>query len=270
VTASADSALSGIACGYTEFREIAQQPIHRSEPASAAPVLIVEFDDPLLVTDATESQSPRSWQSFAAGPSQGPTSTRHAGAQHCIEVRLTPLGLYRLSGMAMSELNNRVVGLYDLLGRAGRELPERLAAETDWVQRFDLLDALFARFAAAGPEPDAEVAYTWHRLEQTSGTATIGGILTEIGWSRARLAKRFREQVGVPPKAAAGVLRFGRASELLTAPGHRSLESIASACGYYDQAHMNRDFRKLAGCTPMQWIATQNGDVSSTRGTTDG
>lgn len=268
-TVGADDALSGVVREYTEFREHAPRPIHRDEPAAARPVLIVELDDPLLVADAAEHESARMWQSFGAGPSQGPTGTRHAGAQHCIEVRLTALGLYRMTGVAMGELNNRVVGLDDLFGRAGRDLPERLASETDCVGRFDVLDAMFARLAAEGAEPDPEVAYAWHHLEQTGGTAVIGEIVAETGWSRARLAKRFREQVGVTPKTAACVLRVGRAIELLTAPGHRCLASIASACGYYDQAHFNRDFRELAGCSPTQWIATQHSDVSSSWVTAD-
>lgn len=258
VAAPADVALSGIAREYSEFRECAYQPVERSEVAGAEPVLIVEFDDPLLVADVAEHGSPRVWQAFGAGMSQGPTSTLHAGKQHCIEVRLTPLGLYRMSGLAMDELSNRVVSLEDLFGRDGRELPERLASEPDWAHRFDLLDSMFVRAATNGPEPDAEVAFAWHRLQRTGGTAIIGEILTEIGWSRARLAKRFRSQVGLTPKAAARVLRFDRAMALLAEPGHRSLTSIALACGYYDQAHFNRDFRELAGCSPREWAAAQH------------
>lgn len=258
VAASADRTLPGIAREYSEFCECAHRPVERNEVAAAEPVLIVELDDPLLVADVAEHGSPRVWQAFGAGMSQGPTSTVHAGKQHCIEVRLTPLGLYRMSGLAMNELSNRVVGLEDLFGRSGRELPEHLACEPDWAHRFALLDSMFARAATDGPEPDAEVAFAWHRLQRTDGTAVIGEILTEIGWSRARLAKRFRSQVGLTPKAAARVLRFDRAMGLLAQPGHRSLASLALACGYYDQAHFNRDFRVLAGCTPREWAATQH------------
>jgi AraC-like DNA-binding protein len=169
----------------------------------------------------------------------------------------------------MNELTNRVVGLEDLFGRDGRELPERLANEPDWVQRFELLDSVFIRAASDGPEPDAEVAYAWRQLCRTRGTAIIGEILTEIGWSRGRLATRFRGQVGLTPKAAARVLRFEGAVELLAEPGHRSLASIASACGYYDQAHFNRDFLAFAGCSPTEWITARYDDLPGTRVPTD-
>lgn len=260
VTTSADATLAGIAHGYTELREWSYRPVERSEVASVEPVLIIELDDPLLVADVADHASPRMWQAFGAGISQGPTSTLHSGTQHCVEVRLTPLGLYRMSGVAMDEVSNRVVSLEDLFGQNGRYLPERLAAEPDWTRRFDLLDSMFMRAVADGPEPDVEVEFAWDWLNRTGGTAIIGEILAEIGWSRARLARRFRSQVGLTPKAAARVLRFRRAMTL-SAPGHRSLSSIALACGYFDQAHFNRDFRMLAGCSPREWAGLRHDDL---------
>lgn len=265
VTAPPRAVLRDAVRQYNEFHERSHEPIDRTEAASVDPVVIVEFEDPILVADVTESECPRWWQSFAAGSSQAPTTTLHGGSQHCVEVRLTPLGVYRMSGLPMHELTDRVVSLEDLFGRAGRELPERLASELDWASRFDLLDSVLTRAAADGPEPDNEVVHAWNRLQQSEGTAAIGAILSEIGWSRGRLAQRFREQIGLTPKVAARVLRFQRASRLLTGPGHRSLASVALACDYYDQSHFNRDFRGFAGCSPTEWIAADYVEMPGTR-----
>lgn len=84
------------------------------------------------------------------------------------------------------------------------------------------------------------------------------------------MAQRFRSQVGLTPKAAARVLRFNRAMTLLNQPGHRSLSSIALACGYFDQAHFNRDFRVLAGCSPRQRAALRHEDLMGYRIPADG
>ena len=64
------------------------------------------------------------------------------------------------------------------------------------------------------------------------------------------------------PKAAARVIRFDRARHLLIrqasekSSGYR-LADLAAACGYFDQAHLAREFRALAGCPPSQWITEE-------------
>ncbi|MEV0360303.1 helix-turn-helix domain-containing protein [Nocardia sp. NPDC050697] len=250
-TAAPHPALTGLIGEYAEFRERSGGPVVRYEPANAGAVLVVEFADPLMVTDVADPGVARPWRAFVAGPSRGPTRTEHAGVQHCVQVRLTPLGLYRVAG-DVAELADRAVGLTELFGR---ELPEKVAAQRDTVGRFALLDELFGRAALDGPEPDPEVAYAWRTLRRTGGTAGIGAILTEIGWSRARLARRFRAQIGLTPKAAARVLRFERATALLRAANPQPLSAIALACGYADQAHFTRDFREFAGRPPSAWAA---------------
>jgi len=60
---------------------------------------------------------------------------------------------------------------------------------------------------------------------------------------------------------AAGILRFDHAVELLAGPAPRSLAAVALACGYYDQAHLNRDFRRFAGCTPTAYLAARRPEL---------
>lgn len=61
------------------------------------------------------------------------------------------------------------------------------------------------------------------------------------------------------PKATARVIRFHAAVRRLSAGGGRWAD-IALDCGYYDQPHLNRDFREFAGITPAQLQARLAGD----------
>jgi AraC-like DNA-binding protein len=53
------------------------------------------------------------------------------------------------------------------------------------------------------------------------------------------------------------ILRFQRAARDLARPDGPSLCEIALDCGYYDQAHLNRDFREFAGRTPTELMAAR-------------
>jgi AraC-like DNA-binding protein len=143
------------------------------------------------------------------------------------------------------------VAFEDVLGRDAELLGERLAALDTWKKRFALIESVLARLLRDGPLPSPSVVWAWRRLVETAGGIAIGSLVGEFGCTRKHLAERFREQVGVPPKTLARVLRFDRAMRALR-HGNRRLAEIAAACGYYDQAHCNRDLRELGGATPVE------------------
>ena len=45
------------------------------------------------------------------------------------------------------------------------------------------------------------------------------------------------------------------------ADGDRTLAQIAAEGGYADQAHLTREFRQMAGCTPTQWLAEERRNI---------
>jgi AraC-like DNA-binding protein len=53
------------------------------------------------------------------------------------------------------------------------------------------------------------------------------------------------------------VLRFERARAALASGRHATLADVAAVAGYFDQAHMTRDWRDLAGCSPSTWLAEE-------------
>jgi AraC-like DNA-binding protein len=173
----------------------------------------------------------------------------------CIELRLTPVGVHRLVGRPMHELANRSVELEDLVPGA-RPVTAQLREAQTWEERFDLVDEFLLRRLADSPRPSPEVEWSWHQLRRTNGRMPIGGLATELGWSHRRLIARFREQIGLAPKAVARVMRFDRAVRALRSSATSGLAEIAYECGYFDQAHLNRDFRELAGTTPTAFAAS--------------
>ena len=71
--------------------------------------------------------------------------------------------------------------------------------------------------------------------------------------SRKHLGKLFRAHVGLTPKVYARMFRFRRAIELVQQGQRLDWTRVAMACGYYDQAHFNREFREFAGMSPGEF-----------------
>lgn len=70
----------------------------------------------------------------------------------------------------------------------------------------------------------------------------------EIGLSRFYLVRRFRAEVGMPPHAFQLAMRLDRA-RVLIAEG-MALADVASRCGFTDQSHLTRHFRRATGVAP--------------------
>ena len=98
--------------------------------------------------------------------------------------------------------------------------------------------------------PSPEIAWAWRQLAQSDGRIAIASLTDELGWSPKRLIARFRAQIGLPPKQAARLLRFQRASEDLAPAAASDWCAFAQDYGFYDQAHLINEFRRFAGDTP--------------------
>jgi AraC-like DNA-binding protein len=258
VTRAAAAPLRGLVRDYTGYVERTAEPLCRREVPSGDVTLIISLNTELRLPDVREPSRPAARHaSFVAALQDTYALVEHDGYQHGIEVRLTPQGAHALFGLAMHELTNRVVELDELLGRRADELVGRLWDQPGWERRFELLDRLIgARVVEARP-PSTGVAWAWRRLRETRGRAAVGGLAAELGWSHRRLIAGFREQVGMPPKTIGRVLRFEHVSRALMETPEPRLAEVALDCGYYDQAHLNRDFRQFAGTTPSEFLAAR-------------
>jgi transcriptional regulator GlxA family with amidase domain len=123
---------------------------------------------------------------------------------------------------------------------------------------------MFARRADPGLAPAPEVRFAWQRLCATGGTVSPGALASETGWSGRYLSRRFGVEIGLSPKVAARVARFDRARQRLQASGGAAaLAALAVECGYYDQAHLSREFSSFAGLPPARWWAEEFRNVQA-------
>lgn len=224
-------------------------PVRRLESPFVGVVLIVSLGPDIEVDG-------RPTGSFVAGLWDRPTLTGHYGEQAGYQLYLNPLEAPRLLGVPVSELANRLVSLEDVVGSFATELTERLADAAGAGERDEIAQRLLANRISSDRSPPPEVQYALARLRATRGAVRVESLAAEVGWSRRHLAARFRATLGLSPKALARVIRVEHAANRVRAGD--PLADVAYAAGYADQAHFNRDFRELVGCTPGQFPFVQD------------
>ena len=226
-------------------------PVRRRELPSGYLTMVVGLGDPLLLM--RPEGGGRRVSSFVTGLQHESAITERHGHQHGVHIELPPLAAYALFGRPISELTDKLVDLPTLLGRDARRLIDALAAARNWDDACAELRAALVRRMVSGPQPTPAVAWAWRELHSTHGAARIDQLVQRSGVSHRHLAARFREQVGMAPKEFARVLRFERSLTLLRRGG-TSLAAVAAAAGYYDQAHLHRDFRAMAADSPRMYL----------------
>jgi AraC-like DNA-binding protein len=232
--------LAGRVTSYYGFEMETPQPVRQREGPGTDVVVILTFEEHWLIDGERHT-------SFVGGLHERQVTTEHPGRSLGMQVNLDPLAARALVGAPLHELAHRTVALEDVL--EAPFLVERLA-EADWDGRFAVLDATLApRLSDA--RPSREVTWAWQRLRATHGRVPIGELAAELGWSRKRIVARFRDEIGLPPKAVARLLRFEQARELA---GTMPWGELAFECGFADQSHLIAEFRRITGRTPETFL----------------
>ena len=274
-------ALRPLVAWYTGYRLAGAPPArHRGLPSPWL-TLIVTLDEPLSIGEHPDPRQPASQhQVLVGGLHTAPAVVTHDGRQSGIQLGVTPLGARILLGAPAGALAGLDLEGDEVMGWFAAELQDRVRAAGPWADKFAVLDALLAARAGIRTAPGAtqarpvrtgpmdtrdpiapEVAYAWRTLIATRGAVSVAGLARETGWSSRHLDNRFRAEIGLTPKAAARVVRFDRARRMLMrrviGGGSPALADLAAAGGYYDQAHLAREFRGLAGVPPSRWLAEE-------------
>lgn len=131
----------------------------------------------------------------------------------------------------------------------------------------EIAEALAALDPASGCDPVGPIAFravaaTREYIDENIGTAIPSTELEAIsGLSRFALARHFRACLGTSPHRYSVMRRLDRARHLMQSG--TALAEAAAACGFADQSHMTRQFKRAYGVPPGYWQTLARPPTSS-------
>ena len=235
VSRAPDPRLTPYVIDYVGYRECAGGSMRRLQAPFAGIPLIVTFGPSIDIINGDRPAEQRRFRSFLAGLHDVHVFTEYQGEQRGIQVDFTLLGGYRFLNVTMSDVANRCLDLGDLLGDGEVDrLADAFQSAPDWSARFDLLDRFLLERLRRGRPMSPDIAWALKSLQASRGTRSIGSLSRALSCSRKTFIRRFQAQIGLAPKAVAGILRFASAVERIRAADEESWADVALACGYYD------------------------------------
>lgn len=200
------------------------------------------------------------------GPMTCAIVTDSVGPAWIVGVRFQPGAAPGLVEVAARELRDAAAPAADVWGAPGRALDARLADARGPEETIAVLQAHLTARLSRARAPDERVRRAVHALRAFHGELPIPAVAARVGVGERQLERLFDEHVGYGPKAFARVARLQRVVGRLVGPGgphgppappgrRSSWASLATECGYADQAHLIREFRSLVGLTPAAYAS---------------
>ncbi|MEM9513863.1 MAG: AraC family transcriptional regulator [Actinomycetota bacterium] len=80
----------------------------------------------------------------------------------------------------------------------------------------------------------------------------LADLAAATGVSEAHVSRSFRRAFGMAPYAYLLAVRIERSKQMLVSG--RRIAEVAAACGFHDQSHFHRTFRRLVGVPPGRFV----------------
>jgi AraC-like DNA-binding protein len=186
------------------------------------------------------------------GVQTGVTSQVLVGRGAALGILFRPAGFRPFLNAPMWTITDQRVALDELIPGAAH----RLAAAVRTGESEAMVGAADACLGPLVPrEPQAsETTAAWvDWISENRGTVRVKDVGRRAGITPRQLQRRFKDHVGIAPKAVIQRYRFFAAAELART-GDAAWAAAAVDLGYSDQAHLTREFATIAGLPPGRYV----------------
>jgi AraC-like DNA-binding protein len=205
--------------------------------------------------DTTIETQPKT---IIVGQMRGPAMIQAMGRVSLFGIRFKPCGAFPFLRTPLSELTDQIPSLDCILNGRTANLEERINLASSFRERIMIMESVLSGLMDEKALSDTHsgehrACMAAERIAETDGCISIDELVNEFGLSSRHLGRQFLNTVGIGPKLLARIFRFQKVFRALS---HQTVNwsAIAYDCGYYDQAHLIRDFREFAGQNPTGYL----------------
>lgn len=157
----------------------------------------------------------------------------------------------------MSEIADCVLDADLLWGRRFGWLREMILETQGLARKFLVIEEFLLRQFQSKLDQNPAVDFAVDQIVSTPNQISLGKLNDSLGYSQKHFISLFKRQVGITPKAYLRIMRFQKAINEIEQVQTVEWAAIAQDCGFYDQAHLIKDFRVFSGLTPEEYVRSK-------------
>jgi methylphosphotriester-DNA--protein-cysteine methyltransferase len=168
-------------------------------------------------------------------------------------IHFQPAAFSRLFHVPVAEFTDMAVDAVDVLGPRVQQLHDLLCERSAPAAMMRVTERFLLR-QVANAAPRHCIAQAAAALIETNGRMRVTEAIRASGISERHFERRFREHLGMGPKLYARVARLNFVLRLQREQPSLTWAEISQEAGYFDQTHLVKDFRAMAGATPARFV----------------
>jgi AraC-like DNA-binding protein len=173
-----------------------------------------------------------------------------------VGLRFRPGGIRPLLHAPVSSIRDQRVPAGRLPGLDGDELARRVIAAVELERAVEIMEAALEPLLPPTPDPELELAdRAVALLAENREITRVSELAERLNLSVRSVQRLFADQVGLGPSWVIRRYRLHEAAAHATDGGDVDWARLAVTLGYYDQAHLIRDFTATVGTAPARYAA---------------
>jgi AraC-like DNA-binding protein len=218
------------------------------------PVVVETLPHPCVYLIIEDEDSKRTG---VAGVNPGRFTREIRERGRVIGTKFRPAMFHPFFNRRVSEIRGRTVSFPSVFGRTGGKLVKGVLAEPDTLGAVLLVEDFLTSLL---PEPTRDLETLRDSVERISidrSIVRVEQVASMAGMNLRRLQRVFNEFVGIGAKWVIRRYRLQEAALLLIGGARIDMPDLALQLGYFDQAHLIRDFRAAVGKTPAEFAKSR-------------
>lgn len=197
-------------------------------------------------------------RSIIAGQMRSFSLIEPSGAIDLFGARFQHSGAAPFFRFPLNELTENIPDLKLVWGRAGRDIEERIQDALSTSVRVELIENELLRLLGQNAPADGITGAAARLIVENGGSVRVENLAAALGINGRRLERRFQQYVGLSPKRFSKIIRFQNFLGAVSSGPERNILDTALSFGYYDQAHLIREFREFSGKTPAIFFGNEH------------
>ena len=184
-----------------------------------------------------------------------PLRIRAAGFCQLISMQLYPWAVKPILNIEADPSSVHVIGLDADWQRFADDLTQ-IVAHRGYGEAIDCYQEFVCKRAYRHKHDLMLIRAAGHLMQNSHGQIRMADLAAQCHLSSSQFERQFKHYTAVSPKAYARIVRFGSLQASLLVNPFIPLADLADVYGYSDPAHLIREFKSFAHCTPRDFAAT--------------